>query len=141
MARTFRWIHIDGEHTGAAVKHDLSLSRHLLRHDGIIVVGDFFSSAYPQITFEVIAFLRKNPKFKAFICGHNKAYLCRRASYQKYLHYVKNELYRDMKSRGVDQVTIWKTDLADDLNCFGITDRVQQFDYRGPDHRPLKIEC
>ena len=46
--RSFRWIHIDGEHTGQAVANDLAIAHDLLADDGIICIDDFFSPAYPQ---------------------------------------------------------------------------------------------
>ena len=72
-------------------------------------------------------------------CGHNKGYICRADRSNDYLVFIKNELHREMSARGAE-VTIWKSGRPGDWNCFGITDRVEMFDYRGPDWNPLAIE-
>ena len=46
---------------------------------------------------------------------------------------------REMSARGAE-VTIWKSGRPTDSNCFGITDRVEMFEYRGPDWNPRLIE-
>ena len=48
--RGFRWIHVDGEHTGQSVINDLEIADHLLSDRGIAVFDDFFSPGYPQVT-------------------------------------------------------------------------------------------
>src|SRR4051794_6026794 len=60
-ARDFRWIHIDGEHSAQAVSNDLALAETLLSDRGIIVLDDFFSPCYPQITQALFRFLEANP--------------------------------------------------------------------------------
>ena len=139
LGATFRWIHIDGEHSGEAVRNDLRVAESLLADDGMICVDDFPSSAYPQVNFAVVEFLSQHPQITMVACGHNKGYICRRESAPRYLQFIKNELHRDMVQRG-SEVTIWKSGRPDDANCFGITDRVEQFDYRGPDWNPGTIE-
>ena len=39
--RGFRWIHVDGEHTGQSVINDLEIADHLLSDRGIAVFDDF----------------------------------------------------------------------------------------------------
>lgn len=138
MGPTFRWIHIDGEHSGEAVRRDLEVANHLLSEKGIICVDDFPSCAYPQINFAVTEFLSKHPSLTMIACGHNKGYICRQQSAIYYLTFIKNELHKEMCARGAS-VTIWKSGRPSDLNCFGITDRVEMFDYRGPDWNPREI--
>ena len=139
MGSTFRWIHIDGEHSGESVRRDLTVAHRLLAEEGILCVDDFPSCAYPQINFAVTEFLRQHPNLTMFACGHNKGYICHAESAAKYLGFIKNELHREMSSRGAE-VTIWKSGRPADSNCFGITDRVEMFDYRGPDWNPRLIE-
>jgi len=132
---SYRWIHIDGEHTGIAVEHDLALASSLLGERGIIVVDDFFSPAYPQIAFSVIDHLRAHPKsLMMFLCGFNKAYLCHPSDGRWLLEYVASELSDDLVARGVPPFTLFKTTDPLDLNCFGIDQRRMAGAFRGPDN-------
>jgi len=77
-ARDFRWIHIDGEHSAQAVSNDLSLAETLLSDRGLLVLDDFFSPGYPQITQALFQFLdRTAGRLTLVLCGYNKGYLCR----------------------------------------------------------------
>jgi len=136
---TFRWIHIDGEHSGEAVWQDLTVADGLLSDKGMLCVDDFPNCAYPQVHFAVVEFLDQHPHLTMVACGHNKGYICHADSAPLYLVFIKDELHRQMKARGAE-VTIWKSGRPADRNCFGITDRVEMFDYRGPDWDPRKIE-
>jgi len=61
-----RLVHVDGEHTRTAARHDLGLAASLLAADGVIVVDDVLHAWYPEITLAVAEFLIENPLFKAF---------------------------------------------------------------------------
>jgi hypothetical protein len=133
-APNYRWIHIDGEHSGTAVEHDLSLASALLAPGGIIAVDDFFEAAYPQVTVAVIEHLRAHPKsLMMFLCGYSKAYLCQPSDGRWLLKHVAEKLNSDMEERGAQPVTLFKTADPIDLNCFGIGPRVEGAAYRGPD--------
>ena len=140
LGSNFRWIHIDGEHSGEAITQDLSLAHEMLGELGIISVDDVPSAAYPQLFYAVVEYLSKNPDLTMFACGHNKIYLCRKSAAPTYLHYIRDHLHSEMKRRDFD-ATIWKSGRPGDLNSFGITNRQGNYDYRGPDWDPLKIEC
>ena len=72
----FRWIHIDGEHSGPAVRNDLAIAAALIAPGGIICLDDFFTPAYPQITAAVFEFLAScRDELQLFLVGYNKAYL------------------------------------------------------------------
>ncbi|TMJ23732.1 MAG: class I SAM-dependent methyltransferase, partial [Alphaproteobacteria bacterium] len=47
LHQAVRWMHIDGEHTGAAVYAELELAHRIVRADGLVVIDDFFSPRYP----------------------------------------------------------------------------------------------
>jgi predicted O-methyltransferase YrrM len=49
-AKQCRWIHIDGEHTGQSVTHDLMLADQWLSEKGVICCDDFMNPAYPQVS-------------------------------------------------------------------------------------------
>jgi predicted O-methyltransferase YrrM len=140
LAGTFRWIHIDGEHTGRAVTNDLEIAATLLSQDGVVCLDDFMSSAYPQITAATFAFLeRRRDDFTLFLTGFNKGYVCRTSQAQVYLRFLQQKLFDELTRRGVDDVTVWKSTDPADMNCFGMTTKLLQFDTKGPDWAPDTI--
>jgi predicted O-methyltransferase YrrM len=139
-ARDFRWIHIDGEHSAQAVQNDLSIAETLLSERGIVVIDDFFSPFYPQITQAVFRFIDANPgRLNLVLCGYNKGYLCRPKAAREYLLFIRHGLYANLARRGVGRVTICKTSEPADMNTFGIIERYEDLDYRGPDWDPHNI--
>ncbi|MDH3444128.1 MAG: class I SAM-dependent methyltransferase [Deltaproteobacteria bacterium] len=139
-ARKFRWIHVDGEHTGQSVINDLAIANLLLSERGILSVDDFFAPAYPQVTQAVFQFLTAHPgELSLVLCGFGKGYICRPKAAREYLRFLQSALFREMAERGCDQVTVWKTTEPGDMNTFGITDRYLSFEYRGPDWDPSHI--
>lgn len=134
-ARDFRWIHIDGEHSAQAVSNDLALAETLLSDRGIIVLDDFFSPHYPQITQALFRFLDANPgRLMLMLCGFNKGYLCRPRAAHEYLTFMRSSLFANLARRGCGKrVTICKTTAPSDMNAFGIIERYNDMDYRGPD--------
>jgi predicted O-methyltransferase YrrM len=133
-ARDFRWIHIDGEHSAQAMQNDLAIAESLLSDRGILVIDDFFSASYPQITQAVFRFMDVNPsRLMLFLCGYNKGYLCRPRAAREYLVFLKHALYINMANRGIKHITVCKTSEPSDMNTFGIIERYVDRDYRGPD--------
>ena len=131
---SFRWIHIDGEHSSEAVAGDLRLAADLVCSRGIVVVDDFFSPSYPQVTQSVFQFIAGRPApLSLILCGFQKGYLCRPTAARTYLDYIRSSLHRDLTDRQCGAFTIWKTTEPADMNTFGVTDRFLEFDYRGPD--------
>lgn len=138
--RRFRWLHIDGEHSGKAVRHDLGLATALLAEEGVVVVDDFFSSKYPQVTEAVFRFVFEHAdELSPFLCGFNKTYLCRPAHVGAYLRFIQDQLPQDMMARGCRDFTLYKTTAPDDMNCFGIGP-YQGYMFRGPDWDERTIE-
>lgn len=137
---SFRWIHIDGEHTGQAVAGDLGLADDLVSPRGIVSVDDFFSPSYPQITRAVFDFMATRPgRLTLILCGYQKGYLCRPTAARSYLDYIRSSLHRGLSERQCGACTIWKTTEPADMNTFGITDRFMEFDYKGPDWDETRI--
>lgn len=133
-ASSFRWFHIDGEHSSQSVFLDLEIANFLLSEDGIIVIDDFFFPAYPQVTEAVFSFLKTNhSRLKLILTGFNKGYLCRPIVARKYLEFIKAEFHQEMTVRNCKNITIWKSTAPDDSSSFGITNRYLDLDYRGPD--------
>ena len=133
-ARTFRWIHIDGEHSGTMVYEDLKIGCQLLSETGILVVDDFFNPIWPQITKAAFDFsARHDRELALFLCGDNKGYFCRPRHMSIYMTYIRQQMFDDMQARGEGDISICKTTVPDDMNCFGIVNRFKDRDYVGPD--------
>lgn len=135
--KSCRWFHIDGEHSGMAVTHDLKIADALLNRQGIISIDDFLSPSYPQISQAVFNFLARNPtRLCLVLCGFNKGYLCRPYIAPILRKYIYESLQADLTDRHAGDFTIWHSTMPDDLNCFGITHRGEHGAYRGPDWMP-----
>jgi predicted O-methyltransferase YrrM len=139
--KSFRWFHIDGEHTGMAVATDLKIADALLHRQGILSLDDFLSPAYPQITQAVFHYLAQNPtRLCLVLCGFNKGYLCRPYTAPILRKYIYETLQADLKNRLTAEFTVWHSTMPDDLNCFGITHREKEHGtYRGPDWMPDQV--
>jgi hypothetical protein len=134
LASKCRWIHIDGEHSESAVTSDLECASLLLSANGVISLDDFLSAAYPQIARAVFRYLESpHVDLSLFLCGFNKGYLCRPNAKPSYLTYLKDTGYIDMAARGCRSITFFKTNAPEEVNCFGISNREQDLDYRGLD--------
>lgn len=133
-ARTYRWIHIDGEHSGTAVYDDLTIGLQLLHERGVLVIDDFFNPVWPQITSAALAFCARHAhELAMFLVADNKGYFCRPRQQAMYMRYLRERMFQELKLRGQDNFTICKTTVADDLNCFGIVNRFKNRDFVGPD--------
>jgi Methyltransferase domain len=140
LRRSFRWIHVDGEHTGQAVSSDLSVAHELLGDTGIICLDDFFNPAYPQITASAMAFLQAHRfDLVLFACGYNKGYLARPTHARHLSALIRSSLADALHARGFSEFTLFKTAPADDFNCWGISHRFRGRDYYGLDSDPNDI--
>lgn len=136
-----RWLHIDGEHSGRAVRNDLAIAADLVAPDGIICLDDFFAPAYPQITEAAFRFLdHRKAEFQLFLAGFRKAYICARVAAPAYLQFVKDQLPNEYRRRGFTDFTLCKTTDPADMNCFGVIERRRDSDFKGPDMVPGRIE-
>ena len=142
MEEKCRWIHIDGQHAGYSVWHDMAISDQCLAPKGLLVLDDFFSPAYPQITVAALDFLTRNPyALRLLLVGHNKAYFCRPDALGAYHGFILDELAERLEASGAN-VTICHTSTIGDSTVFGIVDRLDKSrKFRGPDWTQGKIEC
>ena len=130
---SFRWIHIDGEHTARAVMNDLEVANGLLADDGIVCVDDYFNWLYPQVTEAVNRYVRERPDdFALVLCGYNKAYLARPHHAHEWLAFCKDRLMGELEARHV-HATLAKSTLPSEMNTFGIGPRFNDQPLRGPD--------
>ena len=133
-----RWFHIDGDHTGYATTTDLATATSMLGDQGISVVDDFFNPRYPQLTGAVYHWLFANSDLKMFLCGGNKAYICRAEHYALYEGLVRKFLAQHLRAAGVS-VTLSKTSFAHDGGCFAIEPRQLDRDIIGLDYDQEQI--
>jgi Methyltransferase domain len=140
LAGTCRWIHIDGDHSSRGVLNDLEIATGLLSPEGVICLDDFMNPAYPQVTMATFRFLEGRPgELSLFLTGFNKGYLCRVAYAPTYLRFLKGRLLAELHRRELTDVTLWKTTDPEDMNCFGLTRKYLDHDYKGPDWAPHTI--
>lgn len=89
--RLFRMIHIDGEHSRAALAKDLDLATACLADGGLIVLDDMLHPGYPTLMVAVQAYLEANPEIvplcvidRETIVGATKFVLCQRSWFDRY---------------------------------------------------------
>lgn len=90
-ARRVRLFHIDGEHTRAALEHDLELATSVMCPGGIIVLDDMLHPGYPTLLLAVSAYLNRHPEMNVLcvidresISAAAKFVLCERAWFKRY---------------------------------------------------------
>lgn len=86
-----RFIHIDGDHSPAALAQDLSLAHSNLHHDGLICIDDMLHPAFPFLVVTVHDYLKRNPEMRLLcvidrvsIVGAPKFLICRAEAVQLY---------------------------------------------------------
>ena len=137
LAGTFRWIHVDGEHSGRAVLNDLEIAETMLSPEGVICLDDFMSPAYPQVTMAAFRFLdSRNGRFSLFLNGFNKGYISAAGYVPTYLRLLKDHLCQELRRRRFPDFTVWKTADPNDMNCLGQTRKYLDYDFKGPDWAP-----
>jgi predicted O-methyltransferase YrrM len=108
-ARRFRFVHVDGEHTGAGLRADLSLARQIVEPTGLIAIDDIFQPMYPHLAKELFTFLGTEGRDLACVMlGFNKAYLCRSRYLDAYGDVVFERINAGMADRNVP-VTLCRT--------------------------------
>ncbi len=137
--RSFRWIHIDGEHSTEALRNDLEAAHRLLADRGIACIDDFFCSSYPHLTKTVFEYLSENPShFQLFLTGFGKAFLARPKEARTYLRFCRRELIARLEQRRV-RLTLFETAACMEAG-FGICPREKDLTYRGSDDPSVNFE-
>ncbi|MEM1432604.1 MAG: class I SAM-dependent methyltransferase [Pseudomonadota bacterium] len=137
----FRWVHIDGHHSASVVARDLQLADQVLATDGILVVDDFFSVRYPQITASLFQYQQSHPfSFQPLLVGFNKGYFTRPLAARRYREYLRDRFYDEMTSSGYPRICIFKSTTPEDYNCFGFASAgAGEGGYFGLDSDPSEI--
>jgi hypothetical protein len=78
--RGLRYLHVDGGHTPAVLRHDLAMARRLMEPGGIICLDDMLHAQYPELAIAVRDELAADPDFVVF-CIVDRADLIAAAKY------------------------------------------------------------
>jgi predicted O-methyltransferase YrrM len=86
-----RLIHVDGEHTQAALTKDLELATAVIKDGGVIVLDDMLHPGYPTLMLAVQAYLDRHPEMTVLciidresIFAATKFILCQKTWFKKY---------------------------------------------------------
>lgn len=86
-----RLIHVDGEHTQAALTKDLDLATAVIGDGGVIVLDDMLHPGYPTLMLAVQAYLDRHPDMTVLciidresIFAATKFILCQKSWFKKY---------------------------------------------------------
>lgn len=116
-------IHIDGEHSEAAVEADLAFAARHTTPDGVIVVDDYRFAWFPGIASALYGFLADR-EWAAFLFTANKAYLTRAANHESELTAVGRVLDAAglpwSRGIGVDEAHPARYTEAPDVRGFGV---------------------
>ena len=124
-----RFVHIDGDHRYQGVLADLIIADRVLSDDGILVLDDFSVPQFLGITAAYYEYAALHPgRFKMFLAGHNKAYVCRPDKANGFLKFVRDRLPGELRARGQTDFTFWWHD-GDRVRCFGINQRQWDRDF------------
>ena len=132
--KCFRYIHIDGEHTAAALRGDLALSLQVLEPAGLIVIDDIFNDLYPQLARGLFAFLDQEGRDLACVLtGFNKAVLCHTRFMDAYGDLIYENLHAEMAARQVP-VTLCRTTNRVEWPGYSVVSHIG-IPRRGPDYQ------
>jgi hypothetical protein len=86
-----RFIHVDGEHTQAALTKDLDLATAVIGDGGVIVLDDMLHPGYPTLMLAVQAYLDRHPDMTVLciidresIFAATKFILCQKTWFKRY---------------------------------------------------------
>jgi hypothetical protein len=89
--RRARLIHIDGEHSRAALTKDLELATAVLAPEGVIVLDDMLHPGYPTLMVAVHEYLGRHPEMcvlgiidRETVVAATKFVLCRTDWFKRY---------------------------------------------------------
>jgi len=86
-----RFVHIDGEHSRAALAKDLELATAVLAPEGLIVLDDMLHPGYPTLMVAVHGYLERHPEMcvlciidRESVVAATKYVLCRTDQFKRY---------------------------------------------------------
>lgn len=120
MQQKFRFVHIDGDHTGYSLTNDLEATVDLVSEFGIVALDDFMNPSYPQLTAAVYHFLFKNQfQWKMVLNAGAKCYLVRAHAYDAYEKLIREKLPQALEANKRPQ-TLRRSSYSHDYGCFSL---------------------
>lgn len=123
-----RFIHIDGEHSRAALAKDLALATACLAKGGLIVLDDMLHPGYPTLMVAVQEYLSANPGIvplciidRETIVGATKFVLCQRDWFERYQAVMLTIFKEQIWPLGADFEPHWCLVLSLDTRLAEIT--------------------
>jgi len=123
-----RFIHIDGEHSRAALSKDLALATACLAEGGLIVLDDMLHPGYPTLMVAVQEYLAANPGIvplciidRETIVGATKFVLCQRHWFERYQAVMLTIFKEQIWPLGADFEPHWCLVLSLDTRLAEIT--------------------
>lgn len=114
----YRCIHIDGLHDARTVYNDIAIADGLCAENGIVLLDDFFSSAFPAVTEAFYQYAADHPySFKLFLVGCRKGFLARPDFADAYRRIIIRRLIDRLETEGLI-MTLHKH--SSDLDSFAI---------------------
>lgn len=123
-----RFIHIDGEHSRAALSKDLALATACLAEGGLIVLDDMLHPGYPTLMVAVQEYLTATPDIvplciidRETIVGATKFVLCQRHWFERYQAVMLTIFTEQIWPLGADFEPHWCLVLSLDTRLAEIT--------------------
>ncbi len=92
-------VHIDGNHSGINVYHDLELADHLMNDFAVLILDDWNNKFYPHIQEAFYTYVAKHPgSFEKFLISNRKCYLCRPNRLSSWLWHTETQLPEFLKA-------------------------------------------
>jgi SAM-dependent methyltransferase len=104
------YISVDGGHTPIHVVNDLTNASRILKHDGVVVLDDYFNHWWPSVTEGLVKYLQMTPTLVPFCSSPNKMWMCNLSYKDKFLQharFISNFGKTDTKFFGYDIIDLW----------------------------------
>lgn len=105
-----RFLHIDASHAGYNAYNDLELADKFISRNGILVMDDWRTACYPDISeaFYKYTFVHPN-SFKILLITESKMYACRPCEHANYMWRIDTKLIPFMRENYNKELAIFKT--------------------------------
>jgi hypothetical protein len=137
----YRWIHVDEEHSAAAILEELERAESLLCDGGIVCINAYMSPTHPQVTSAILRYVEEaNGGLRMFLGGFDKAYFTTPSHFQHYMDFCYRDLITELEMLEAYTTLTKKTRATDSLNFFGICDRHLERRFLGLDGDDERVE-
>ena len=119
-----RVVHIDASHQFEPTQRELAIADKLLADDGLIILDDYTNLNYSQNIAAIFKYLFTRPtNLTPVLVTEEKAYLCRRAAFERYARFLIEHAGEEMAARGID-ACLARTDLTPEYGAFFLRARM-----------------